>query len=202
VQREGSLCRHLPKYKNSSGTDRDRSDRCMPPVRSVPARPATPRINMSNMTSSTRTRLKSKDGQEIARSGVTNKTKRHICYECRQKGHMGKDCPNCNIPKSNLVHYDFSKIRNDKNAACAMREISAPQTSVRAIWVPKNLVANLGGPNKCWVPKMLTELASCNRCIRHMARRRGNYFRSIGHVEGKIYVNLEFNDISVISALS
>jgi hypothetical protein len=60
---------------------------------------------------------------------VTNKDKSHICYACCQKGHMGKDFANGIIPKSNLVHYDFSKLKNDKNGACAMREISSPQTT-------------------------------------------------------------------------
>jgi hypothetical protein len=85
---------------------------------------------------------------KIASNGVTNKNKSRICYECRQKGHMGKDCPNGNIPKSNLVHYDFHNLRNDKNGTCAMREISSPQCSMRVIWVPKNLVAYPIGPNK------------------------------------------------------
>jgi hypothetical protein len=84
---------------------------------------------------------------------VTNKNKSRICYEFCQKGHMGKDFPNGIIPKSNLVHYDFIKLRNDNNGTCAMRESSSPQSSMRAIWVPKHLVANLIGPNKCWVPR-------------------------------------------------
>jgi hypothetical protein len=36
---------------------------------------------------------------------------------------------------------------------CIMRMISSPQISTRAIWVPKHLVTDLVGPNKCWVPK-------------------------------------------------
>jgi hypothetical protein len=102
---------------------------------------------------SPRTRLKSKHGKEIVRNGVTNKNKSRICYECRQKGHVGKDCPNGNIPKSNLVHYDFHKLRNDKNGTCALREISSPHCSMRAIWVPKHLMTNPIGANKCWVPR-------------------------------------------------
>jgi hypothetical protein len=118
----------------------------------VLARVAPPQANKEKKASSTRRRLKSKHGQEITRSDVTNKNKIRICYECHQKGHMGKDWPNGNIPQSNLV-YDFHKLRNDKNGTCAMREISSLQCSMRAIWVPKHLVANPIGPNKCWVPR-------------------------------------------------
>jgi hypothetical protein len=60
-------------------------------------------------------------------------------------------CPHGNTPQSNLIHYDFRKLRNDKISTCAMRIISSPQTSTRAIWVSNHLVTNLVGPNKCWV---------------------------------------------------
>lgn len=66
---------------------------------------------------------------------------------------MGKDCPNGNDLKSNLVHYDFNKLKNDKMSTCVTRVTSSPQTSIRATWVPKHLVTNLKGPNKIWVPK-------------------------------------------------
>ena len=95
--------------------------------------------------------LTSKQGQEKRRESRPNKDKSRICYTCREKGHMGKDCPNGNILQSNLVHYDFHKLGKDKDVTCAIRVISSPQT--RAIWVPKHLVSNLKGPNKVWVPK-------------------------------------------------
>jgi hypothetical protein len=136
---KGHFADACPSTTIGGGTDRDLSDQCKPPVRPVLVRPATLQVYKSKVTSYPRTRLRSKHGQEIARSGVTNKNKSRICYECRQKGHMGKDCPNGNIPKSNLVHYYFRKLRNDKNGTCAMREISSPQSSVRAIWVLSTL---------------------------------------------------------------
>jgi hypothetical protein len=148
---KGHFADTCPNATMGSGTDRDRLDRCMPPIRPVPARAAPLQANKARKTPSTRTRLKSKHGKEIVRNGVTNKKKSCICYECRQKGHMSKDCPNGNILKSNLVHYDFHELRNDKNGTCALREISSPHCSMRPIWVPKHLVTNPIGPNKCWV---------------------------------------------------
>jgi hypothetical protein len=130
---KGHFADSCPNAPMGSGTDRDRSDRCMPPVRPVPARAGPPQANKARKTPSPRARLRSKNGKEIVRNDVTNKSKSCICYECRQKGHMGKDCPNGNIPKSNLVHYDFHKLRNDKNGICTMREISSRQCSMRAI---------------------------------------------------------------------
>jgi hypothetical protein len=150
---KGHFADSCPNATMDSGTDRVRSDRCMPPVRPVPARAAPPQANKARKTPSPRTRLRSKHGKEIVRNDVTNKNKSRICYECRQKGHMGKNCPNGNIPKSNLVHYDFHKLRNDKNEICAMREISSSQYRMRAIWVPKHRVTNPIGPNTCWVPR-------------------------------------------------
>jgi hypothetical protein len=150
---KGHFADSCPNATMGSGTDRDRSDRCMPPIRPVPARTGPLQANQARKPPSPRIRLRSKHGKEIARNGVTNKNKSRICYECCQKGHMGKDCPNGNNSKSNLVHYDSHKLKNDKNGTCAMREISSPHCSMRAIWVPKHLVTNPIGPNNCWVPR-------------------------------------------------
>jgi hypothetical protein len=149
---KGHFADTYPNATMGSGTDRDRSDRCMPLVRPVPAKVAPLQENKARKAPSPRTRLISKHGKEIVRNDMTNKNKNRICYECRLKGHMGKDCQKGNIPKSNLVHYDFHKLRNDKNGTCAMREISSHHCSMRAIWIPKHLVTNPIGPNKYWVP--------------------------------------------------
>ena len=81
------------------------------------------------------------------------KLKHRICYTCRAKGHMGKDCSKGHEINSNLVHYDFTKLRKGQAGTCAIRVIDTPRTIIRIIWVPKHLVANLSGPNKIWVPK-------------------------------------------------
>ena len=64
-----------------------------------------------------------------------------------------KIVPKGKSPNSNLVHYDFTKLRKDQTGTCAIRVIESPRTSIRAIWVPKHLVSNLHGLNKVWVPK-------------------------------------------------
>jgi len=83
----------------------------------------------------------------------SRKTKHHTCYTCREKRHLGKDCPKGNPQTPNLVHYDFTKLRKDQAGTCATRVIKSPRTSIRAIWVPKHLLTNLDGPNNIWVPK-------------------------------------------------
>jgi hypothetical protein len=118
---KGHFADSCPNATVGSGTDRDRSDRCMPPVRPVPARAGLLQANKARKPPSRRTRLRSKHGKEIVRNEMTNKNKSRICYECRQKGHISKYCPNGNIPQSSLVNYDFHKLRNDKNGTCAIR---------------------------------------------------------------------------------
>ena len=65
--------------------------------------------------------------------GGSRKAKHRTCYACREKGHLGKDCPKGNSPNSNIVHYDFTKIRKDQANTCAVRVIKSPLTSIRAI---------------------------------------------------------------------
>ena len=66
---------------------------------------------------------------------------------------MSKNCPNGNLPNSKLVQYDFDKLEKDKMSTYATKVIKSPNVSIRAIWVPKPIVANVVGPNNIWAPK-------------------------------------------------
>ena len=78
--------------------------------------------------------------------------KGRICYACKRKGHLSYDCPNGNIPKPNTFVYD-NMLRKTTNGVSTSKVMCSPQTSTKAIWVPKHLLTNPKGPNKSWVPK-------------------------------------------------
>ena len=78
--------------------------------------------------------------------------KGRICYACGRKGHLSYDCPNGNIPKPNTIIYD-NMLRKTTNGISTSKVMCSPQTSTKAIWVPKHLLTNPKGPNKSWVPK-------------------------------------------------
>jgi hypothetical protein len=78
--------------------------------------------------------------------------KGRICYACGRKGHLSYDCPNGNIPKPNTFVYD-NMLRKTTNGMSTSKVMCSPQTSTKAIWVPKHLLTNPKGPNKSWVPK-------------------------------------------------
>ena len=75
-----------------------------------------------------------------------------ICYACRRKGHLNYECPNGKAPKPNTYVYN-DKLRKTTNGVSISKVMSSPQTSAKAIWVPKHLLTNSKGPNKGWVPK-------------------------------------------------
>ena len=80
------------------------------------------------------------------------KDKHRICYNCHEKGHLFKVCPKGKTLKPTMLIHSYS-LRRPKNDTCARRVSSSPKTSTKDIWVPKYLLANLGGPIQKWVPK-------------------------------------------------
>ena len=70
-----------------------------------------------------------------------------ICYARRRKGQLSYDCPNGNIPKPNTIIYD-NMLRKTTNGISTSKVMCSPQTSAKAIWVPKHLLTNSKGPNK------------------------------------------------------
>ncbi|TVU17709.1 hypothetical protein EJB05_33760, partial [Eragrostis curvula] len=73
--------------------------------------------------------------------------KYRICYTCRTKGHLGKDCPKAQVSIPKLVNID-SLTMKATNDPCANMVICSPSGSTKLIWVPKSCVTNIEGPNK------------------------------------------------------
>jgi len=80
---------------------------------------------------------------------IISNIKNKICYTCRQKGHLGKDCPKGENPKPKLVHSNVVKYSWNSNDSCAATVVVSPRTGTKAIWVPKSLFSNIVGPNTC-----------------------------------------------------
>jgi hypothetical protein len=100
---------------------------------------------LSSSTKRFISKVASKVQEEKAR-----KNKNRLCYTCKGKGHLSKDCPMGNTSKLNLS-IDLNMLRRPKNDTCARKVIGSPCASTQAIWVPKSLVTNHNGPNIVWV---------------------------------------------------
>jgi hypothetical protein len=83
----------------------------------------------------------------------TSRIKHQICYTCRDKDHLSKDCPKTQTFINKVVNDNIPHV-GPKNDTSTIKVISSPYSCPRAIWVPKHLLTNLEGPNKAWVPKL------------------------------------------------
>jgi hypothetical protein len=82
-----------------------------------------------------------------------SRIKHQICYTCRDKGHLSKDCPKTQTFIHKIVKINLSHVE-PKNVTSITKMISLSCNSHRAIWVPKHLLTKFKGPNKAWVPKL------------------------------------------------
>ncbi|CAN6363066.1 unnamed protein product [Urochloa humidicola] len=90
---------------------------------------------------------------EKNKSKTESNLKHKVCYTCRGKGHLGKDCPDGNTPKPIHVNNANDKLKGSSSSSNVSRMIKSSTTSIRAIWVPKSLLTNSQGPNGVWVPR-------------------------------------------------
>ncbi|PUZ75302.1 hypothetical protein GQ55_1G148700 [Panicum hallii var. hallii] len=66
-------------------------------------------------------------------SKLASNLKHKVCYTCRGKGHLGKDCPNGNTSKPNLVNNRHVLHRRSHNGACAGRMIKSSTIRTKAV---------------------------------------------------------------------
>jgi hypothetical protein len=120
------------------------------PVAPVSTEKPHVKLNKGFLKAQERFREKNGSVTSVKRNG---NIKHKICYTCRQKGHLGKDCPNSKNPKLNHVHYSNEKLRGNSSDSSAPKVVVPQKKGTKAIWVPKFLITNLVGPNTRWVPK-------------------------------------------------
>jgi hypothetical protein len=82
-----------------------------------------------------------------------SRIKHQICYTCRDKGHLSKNCPKTQTFIHKVVRVNISHVE-PKNNTSIIKMISSSCNNTHAIWVAKHLLTNHEGPNKVWVSKL------------------------------------------------
>jgi hypothetical protein len=70
-----------------------------------------------------------------------NMIKHQICYTCRDKGHISKNCPKTHTFIHKVVKVNISHMK-PKNVTSITKMISSSCNSPHAIWVSKHLLTN------------------------------------------------------------
>jgi hypothetical protein len=70
-----------------------------------------------------------------------NMIKHQICYTCRDKGHISKNCPKTHTFIHKVVKVNISHMK-PKNDTSITKMISSSCNSPHAIWVSKHLLTN------------------------------------------------------------
>jgi hypothetical protein len=82
-----------------------------------------------------------------------SRIKHQICYTCRDKGRLSKNCPKIQTFIHKVVKVNISHVE-PKNDTSITKMISSSCNSPCVIWVPKYLLTNHEGRNKSWVAKL------------------------------------------------
>jgi hypothetical protein len=90
------------------------SDRFGNPVRPVLAKAVPQEHSKRNQASTASHKTKKQQVSKNKCKSSASKNKSRICYTCRSKGHESNNCPNGNTPKSKLVNYAFSRLRDTR----------------------------------------------------------------------------------------
>jgi hypothetical protein len=92
--------------------------------------------------------------QSSKKQDNVTRSKNITCYNCREKGHIGKNCPNDNASKPILFN-DHYLLRNVRNGTIIVKVVSSHKLRTKAIWVPKSLVTTFKDPTRFDYHKML-----------------------------------------------